>query len=321
MQQMNAAVRQPAVKSDYVEYGGSQMLWQPYLANEVTLFGFILKADAGSIRRQLCDPRLNNPSQGANRFEPAGSFIVLSFSTLHRLSSAAPGDNSKGWFTERECAIWVPMIDCRRERLCWFHPYMFVDNSYAMAVGREVYGYPKSFAELAIPDEPAGARSFTLRTLAVPRYDPDAQAFPVELIRVDRNSNATAMRNRWDNTRTVLKELGTLFSRHGLDVHLMARMMEDLVHRRSRSVFLKQFPDAAFPGKACYQSIVEAQTVITEFREGEWLDDSFDIRITRCDSHPMAADLGLAGDRIAPVAAFFADFDFALGNGVEIWRD
>lgn len=89
------------------------------------------------------------------------------------------------------------VIDRKRERSFWFHPYMFVNNSYAMVLGREVYGFPKAFAWFKIPDDPTTATSLSMETLALPRFGPDSQGVMTELVRATKIGTRKTHGSRW----------------------------------------------------------------------------------------------------------------------------
>ena len=66
------------------------------------------------------------------------------------MRSAEPPDRDKGLFTEQEFAVWVPVIEPKLGPF-WLHPYMVVDNPYAMALGRELYGFPEEHRDIPNP--------------------------------------------------------------------------------------------------------------------------------------------------------------------------
>jgi len=307
---------------NYVNYGGSLRLMQPYLAQQVGFYGFVLRAGEAALQK-TCDIRLNAPPGGAVRFEPAGPFVILAFNVLKRLTSKNPPDSDKGSFSENECALWVPVIDRVQEKSYWFHPYIFVDNPYALALGREVYGFPKSLGVFDIPKAPSPASSFSMQTWILPKYSPNTQGSLSELVKI---SPSGTPEGGWSVLRDIgefVGEIGGLLRSQGSivgDVELALRTIDDLLYRRAPMVFLKQFPDAAEPTKACYMSLVEAPSNMTAFSHGGIMHASYDVTFTPCDSHPIADDLGLPSGPIEPILSFYVEFDFEIDGGVEIWR-
>ena len=309
---------------DYVNYGGSQMLQQPYLANNVSYFGFVVPGDLKALQN-VCDNRFNKPSGGAVSFEPAGPFVVMAFNKLTHLSSQNPPDSLKGFFTEQEAATWMLVIDRKRERQFWFQPYIMVDSSYAMALGREVYGFPKSIAQFVIPDGPDNATELSATTLAIRNYSPTSKGEWTKLIEVKQTAPPASgpAYSSFGDIIEFLREVGGVLEPQGSiggDIELALHTLDDLLHRRAPMAFLKQFPDVTVPGKACYQSIVECDSAMTAFHSGAILHSTFQVNITPCDSHPIVKDLGFAGQSVTPILSYFVDFDFEIGVGTEIWN-
>src|SRR5205823_9047455 len=119
-------------KSLYIDRGGEQVYRQPFLAQGVRYYGFILEADVSVLQTSLCDRYFNGPSGGSVRFRPAAAYVLLAFCNLEALKSETAPYSGYGWFAEREVAFWVLTVDEARERLCWSFPYIWVDNAYAM---------------------------------------------------------------------------------------------------------------------------------------------------------------------------------------------
>ncbi len=304
----------------YVEYGGTLMIRPPYRAEGVGFYAFVLQADFQALQK-LLDERLNIPSGGEVAFEPAGPFVLLVFNDLGKLSSLNPPDSDKGTFSERECAIWVRVIDRKRQRSFWFHPYIFVDNPYAMALGREVYGFPKSLGWFTIPKSPEGVTALAMETVLLPVYGPGMQAVRTELIRAERRSKVQEpVTVAADAVAFASELLGILGHGDSLgEVELIVESFKDLVNKTVPMVFLKQFPASGVPGAACYQSIVEMEARATAIHGFAFLPGQWTVNITAADSHPIVAELGLAGNTIQSALQIWIGFDMNVGLGQEIW--
>jgi hypothetical protein len=79
-------------------------------------------------------------------------------------------------------------------------------------------------------------------------------------------------------------------------------------------VFLKQFRDATDPTKACYQAVIEAPAHLQKWYGGGFVKPH-DIAITPADSHPIAAECGLAGANIRSDVGFWTQMDFIMQPG------
>jgi len=308
---------------DYVNYGGSLRLMQPYLASQVGFYGFVLKASVDALQKTI-DIRLNAPAGSAVRFEASGPFVILAFNALKQLSSKNPPDSEKGSFSENECALWVPVIDRVQEKSYWFHPYIFVDNPYAMALGREVYGFPKSLGIFDIPAAPDPAKSYSMQTWILPKYSPTSHGLLAELVNV--SPSAAPAGDLWTGIEDIgefVGEVAGLLRGQGDvvgDVELALRSIDDLLYRRAPMVFLKQFPDAVDPTKACYMSLVEAPSNMTSFTHGGVMHTDYEVTFTACDSHPIVGDLGFPAQTVPSILSFYVEFNFEIDSGVEIWH-
>ena len=300
----------------FVDYGGNQLaLLPPYVAENVSLFAFFVQADSAALQRTL-DRRLNAPFGAERRFVPAGSIVLVVFNKIGKMYSADPPYRERGWFSEQEAAIWMRVVDTKLEKSFWFHPYMFVDNSYAMALGREVYGFPKAYGFFEIPDTPQDAETFSVKTLALPVYDANTQGVLVELMRA-RKTDAMG----WPDIGAALDFAAEVI---GLEAHagnlagqleLLLTSIADLEHLEVPMAFLKQFPQGDQPGFACYQSLIEAQATASKMHNLSVVPGKWEIDITKVASHPIADDLGLQGNVVSSLFQLWLNFDMTVGFG------
>lgn len=304
----------------YVDYGGTQMLRPPYVAENVQFYAFVVSADLGALQK-LLDDRLNLPSGGTEHFEPAGPFVIFAFNKLDKMYSQNPPDSEKGWFSEQECAIWMRVVDRKRERSLWFHPYMFVDDSYALVLGREVYGFPKAIGWFQIPDQPEHASSLTLETLVLDKFSPDTGGARKKLIQATKTSSSGGLWKTVETASRFAEEiLGGLDRQDGLGKwEIVLSSLSDLVQRKEPMVFLKQFPAPDMPGTACYQAIVENNAQATALHGVSVLPGSWRIDIGPADSHPIARDLGLPGNSVPSALQMWMSFDMVVGFGTNVW--
>ena len=82
----------------------------------------------------------------------------------------------------------------------------------------------------------------------------------------------------------------------------------------------KQFRDAADPNRACYQSVVSSPLQITKIHGGGPLLGDYWLRISRCESHQIVADLGLPGEETKVAFGAWLEVDMLALAGTELWR-
>lgn len=313
------------VGATYVDRGGEQVYQQPILAKGVQFYGFVLRADVDRMQKAICDRYLNHPTNGHTDFRPAGPYVLLALCKLQSLSCVDPPYSQRGWFSEQEAAFWMLTVDRRRERLLWFHPYIFVDSSYAMAMGREIYGFPKSIGWFQIPDNHENAELLTTDTVVLDKYSPQTHGSRQRLLEVRKVAEGPTDKppTTWNSHEDAAKTAFELFKREGdliTDLELTYHTIRDLIHTQVPMVFLKQFRDVTDPKRACYQSVVEVTCKMTHFHRGGFLHGDYEVAVNRFQSHPIHEDLGLEDGSIRPVVSYWVEFDFEIGDGIEVWN-
>jgi hypothetical protein len=308
--------------SSYIDRGGELVYQPPFIAKDVGYYGFILDADKEKLQ-ELCDRYLNSLIGGDRRFVPAGSFVLLACCDLPELQSSTKPYQDMGSFAEREMALWLLLIDKVQERLYWFLPYIFVDNAYAMAMGRELYGFPKSIGTISIPASLDHANEFALDTLVLKRYSAQSRGEVVRLIEVRESSDVyVGASGAWQDLGSLVKEIVRVLD-EGFqllsDIKLFIQSMDDLLQLRIPMVFLKQARDVVQPSRAVYQEIVETTPFSPHVYEGRILASHYDIIVEQCDSQPICVELGLATNRpLRSKISFYVNFDFEIGLGTTL---
>jgi hypothetical protein len=307
----------------YIDRSGEQVYPPPFSAANVGFFGFAALADRAALQA-LCERYLNAPLGGGDRFTPALAHVLFVFNTIDALRAETPAWQDRGWFPEQEAAVWVLVADRVREQLFWFHPYMLVDNSYALAMGREIYGFPKSLGWFDIPRGPQAPVQLSIDTVAVRTFAPETKGERARLfgVRQDGSTRPVKTGSGFGGLREVLQELVQLagiergfFAKLGLAEHLF----EDLIGGKMPMVFLKQFRDGAEPTLCCYQAIQEVQARLVKLHDARIYSQGYAIDIDDLASHPIRADLGLPAGPVNAEFSFWLSFDFAIGDCEIVW--
>jgi hypothetical protein len=305
----------------YLARGGEQVFAQPFIAEKVQFFGFAVKADKAKLQA-ICDRYLNGPTC-THDFQPLVGSLFFVFNRLAKLYAKNPPDNVRGWYSEQEAAVWMLVYDSKRQKLVWYLPYILVDSSYAMAMGREIYGFPKEFGWFDIPDGPAAPTSMKVETVVVEKLDPNCQAQQKPLFAAQRANGGTSatpdqpLRASDQLTRALVEGL-----RVADDVApaISASQLQQLLSVPIPMVFLKQFRDGVQPAAACFQSVQEVPIVMTRFYDARLYFHRYEIVFQDWASHPLRSDLGLAAGPLPVQMAYWAMFDFEIGTCTEVWR-
>ena len=96
----------------------------------------------------------------------------------------------------------------------------------------------------------------------------------------------------------------------------MATLAELMAEQVVRLAFLKQIRDAEHGDLAVVQQVVEARSsVLPGSLRWRRLRGSYELSVERLASHPLEAELGLAGEQTVRLA-FAAEFGFRMESGV-----
>jgi Acetoacetate decarboxylase (ADC) len=322
----------PSERALFVPRGGEQVFSQPLELRQVRFTSFLFHADTAALQA-VCDRYLNGPSGGALHYRPLLPRILLGVADVGRVFPIDSPDEKKGFVSEIDIAIWMPVVRFSKhlgisftEQIAWFLPYVFVDNAWACAAGREVYGFPKEMGTFQVPRRTTDPALITVDTLAIERFGPDAQAQVQRLLEV-RRIDAEPVghpHQTWDQIEEVFEDfLHVLLGSGGVSLPglgLLAQAFQFVGQREVPLVFLRQFRDVVDGRRVCYQAIVEAMTRVVQFRAAGKLPGDYRLTINALDSHPVAQELGLSGQGQETLGAWYVDFDFKLENGRELWR-
>jgi len=306
---------------DYIVRGGEQAMRQPYVIDGIEFYGFVLDAERTAldalVKRQLTDP-----TGGRWVYAPLVSKVICSF---YRVRCNHQLDPNVGWMPTKEVAFFVPVARMKPEGLVesigWTIPYIVVNDGWAMASGREVFGVPKEMGSVVLPESAQNETRCQVDTLVMERFHPDCEACVRTLAEVQQVDGGPqgAAGEAWqtveDALRGIAKALfGTLEKLELPGLGLVVEVWNLIRHHEVPLVFLKQFRDIADAGRACYQAVCEAPAKITSFQKGHLLPGDYEVNIAQYDSHPLQTDLGLA-PQSRPGFSFYLEFGFTLGNG------
>ncbi len=305
----------------------------PLQLSGATMYSFLVGADLGALTAML-DAQLNAVTASAGTvYRPLLPMAAIVCADITNSFSTTAPDAGKGWMSERDFGIWIPVVAGTQQggtwvpgRIGWYLPYVFVDNVAAMVTGREVFGFFKQTATLAMPPGPSAPGMFSIDALVIPQFSPRSQAEVLRLMTMTSTGSSVAPPGAWTGVRDAADalwgELKRLYfdTTRGLavsDWDLMKNLLEDLVTGDVPMVFLKQFHDATAAAKACYQAVIEAPAHLATF-EGGGFTHPHDVVIAPCASHPIVAECGLAGATVRSDVGFWCQMEFVMEAGTVI---
>jgi hypothetical protein len=287
------------------------------------LHTFCVDGDEGKIQATL-DGAFAVPSGRLVRYEAIGSKLFLSIAEIGRMSSLDPVDAPRGWMSEIDVTIWALARRAGGLELRWIPLWLFVDAPPALATGREVYGFPKQFGRFNFSPQGEDARRFLTSAFALAEFTADTRADWAPLIDCapsDAPPEADAG-GIWRGLEALAQgAVGRLRrSLAAVEEPLLDAALTNLRLGRSTLAFLKQFPDAADPHRACYQAIIEADCTVTQLRSARLTNQAYRLVFHPCASHPFTDQLGIAAGPQDVGHGVVVDFDFELSLGREAWR-
>jgi hypothetical protein len=291
----------------------------PYLQQEARLTALLFEADPSALDT-LCAQTVNAVSNAPFEYRPILSGVLLVYAEM-LVGSLDERDAQVGLIPEREAGFWMLTVAMQKtalgpvpHHLAWHIPYLLVDESNAIATGREVYGFNKQAATFT-PNSSSQTPGVSVEVLGFERFGPTAIAQKEHLLTVTLPGLA-ARGSDWANWSEAQAEV-----RNALPARLRNDLEDGLLAFAAQAalqdiplVFLKQFRDAGQTRQACFQQVVEAPIELRTFRGGGFFDQPAGMTLRGLDSHPLARLLGLQASQTSTLGAWL-DVDFVLGAG------
>ena len=315
----------------FVSTGDRITAWGPYLQKGTILHNFCVTGDKDRIQAKL-DTMFAEPSGGEVRYHPITSKLFLSVAEIERIVPQNPIDYQRGGVSEIDVTIWTV---AHREgagpfELRWIPLFLSVDSAWAMATGRETYGFPKEIGQFKFdpqtPD-PAAGRTFLIDAFAIKKFSPESSPEWLPLFEIrpvvgdDPEHEPKGFWNKLEHfAEGAVERLGETVVDVALKIASEKAISKALNGEAVILPFLKQFPDVTDPTRACYQAIVEAPTTINEFRRGGITTPNYHVTVHSYDSHPFLRELGIKPEVEDVGRGMWVDFDFTMDMGYELWK-
>jgi hypothetical protein len=324
---------------NYVIHAGDSSRPQPYKLGHAQLWGWVLKGTQEKLQL-ICDENLNRPrlKEGEQlkdldfRYQSLSDYVFLFFDSVDRV---IPSPNLLPIFSQpSELFFSFPCIVVNKQngfiRLVWHIPFIYLgNNDPSIITGREVYGFPKAWAEFtSIPElhnlkEPIKIQTLKMESPWTYKSEdtPEPECVKKRQLIEINNSNPSEI------TEISFRD----FFKDMLDSVDILPFFDIGV----KAVNLKQFRDVEDGAKACYQAITEASFIASglDLLNLQVLG-KYEVIVKESGSHPFVSKLGLQGEVVVEdqsepdiksnkqiARAFFnPGFDFTLEPGKVIWR-
>ncbi len=303
----------------FIYRGGDNLQHPPFEQQNSQMYGFFIKGQLDKL--QACvDRDLNAAAAGQFNFQVLSESVMLTFTTIEKDFSLYPPDFAKGWGVEIDTCFWVPVGNIIEkdgksylDRVYWYTPYIWVNDPIAMAVGREVFGYPKTIGLFEIPDHSA-PDNFKLTVRGHKEYNPDNEVEWLDLLSVKNLRPGDGPIDKWENFVDALEGIFDVAKGVQLfrpDCEVTEELIQDLLQPQIPQIFLKQFPNGDGK-KAVYQALVESPAKVKKFHGGGLLEGEYQLNLQQIASAPIAQDLGLSLGEQPADFGFWLNFDFEV---------
>ncbi len=300
----------------------------PYTFNKLEIRSFPLLADPVKLQR-LVD-HLNVAPPEVCEFRAIGNLAFMQLAVYPYLQSQR---DPSGWFTENELSFNI-LVACGKrvngvfvpDALAYYFPFIYVDNDWAIATGREVFGYQKIASEMQFGAEGA-QQVFALQTLSLPIERPTEGARMVQLVEILETEKLHGWKKLVAEVEGLFTEVSDLlFGPAGVMDQASVALIESFAHTFGKQqigiVSLKQFRDAADPARACYQAVVSTQFKIEKWHQCAALPGKFAARIAADASMPIIDALGLtvgADGLVQTMQPFVMVYDCTVTTGTNLY--
>ncbi len=314
----------------YIDYSNDYIVPVPGKADDTMMYCFPMKGKYENLQKVI-DQRLNfSPLNEKVRFFPLSDFIMLVMSDIKKGYSLDKSYEKYGYLEEKALQIFVPIVECTlnknqqwvAQRILFHIPYIFVDQPFNLSIGREEFGFSKSFAKFNFPDSPDTAELFEVNPYGFKNYNkenPEWGAYH-SLVNI-KKINGNKPDGKWENSDEAWKHIYKHINpneqekqfKEGLP--FLLHELKDFAHKTIPLIFLKQFRDIINPEMACYQAITEGDGINAAFHGGWFLGSEYSINFESMASYPIMQDLGLPSSVIVNHPFWIhSDLQFNAGN-------
>ncbi len=317
---------------DYIDYGGDIVYPSPFKLELSEAYFFSFKCDKNKLQENFVK-WFDEPSGGKVKAEPILPVMNVIYCHYSQGYSTTREYFKKGSLDYNEVIfgtfVKLTSYDSGgnpgKPVNYTFVPFIYVDNTAAMAGGREVIGMPKVLARFSKAMEDGLQDFHPLHGFSMRVYDIDNASKIAdwrEVLRIeDENYDKEKKENikeedrspfgKWMNS---LKEFA--WRTNDLGLSQIASMLGGF---QMKFITLKQFRDFLNTDKAIFQALVEYYGTNFQFREASLLQSKYRIRFPQpsltCD---FGATLGIKDGQKALVG-FYLRGGFEFVPGKEIW--
>jgi len=272
--------------------------------------GWFLKGDRAA-QQAFVDSSLNSACGGGLHFDTVTDDVLMTAIYCDTMGSQNPEDGRKGVTQEWDLAFWTAVHGGRRGdeanwRYYWLPSYMFVDSTWAMAAGREVFGYPKTTANFTARTLAHDDPTVTIAAANFPVFNPTQRPVVTDLVTVTVGPPGGLIGEIVDDVWTAFDLFGDFLSEmDGFRVPAWPTLAMP-------QILLRQFREPAQFDLASSQSVLCVAPNPTRITGAGLLKATIEVAIIPSASHPIMQTLGLAARQKGHLG-LWVTMDFDVG--------
>ena len=310
----------------YIYTSGSPLQHTPMHLNESDMHGFFIKGDLEKLQATV-DGTLNRVAANQMLFQALSPYIMMTFTRVDHAQSGFSADNNKGWGKEADIITWILVGQVEKNngvtklhRVFLYPFHIWVDVPMAISIGREIFGYPKNFCKVSMPEPGEDPLAFNISCEGWEPYSPQTQLNIHPLIEITATNTEKAHRpltGFFDVIREGLKILRAEQDLFALDEAGIRDLELLLLRPHVDQIFLKQFPDASGV-KAVYQAVVVAPAIVDKVHSARLLGYTYAFTLHKFDTFRLDETLGLQLGTQPVLLPFHINMDFTVTAGEEL---
>ena len=323
------------VSGNYLPYAGWVSLPPPPSSLEdCSCYTLLFRVDGAACQKFI--DRSFNRAAGRSQFRilpllPDFHVVSLMIVKSSRVAPSTPPFSLEGTMEETDIGFWIPVAIYEDgallpDSVAWLPAYLFVDNDYTTASGREIWGFPKFVARTDVTaGPPSGGAAFAAQASAViiEKFSPNSKASRQRLLSL-QCPDMTVLPVTGAPADTFKQLSAAADSSRQQDIMAIKDLQAALplglggLHVPIPVVFLKQFRTADGSNQACYQQLLTGPLIMTALHASALVGGAWRLELTASDSLPFIRDLGLGTPINGKVVletglAIWCDIDFTVG--------
>ena len=327
---------EPFITNKYVNYAGWITLPPaPYICNDTTFYAFGFPADLGACQNFL--DRSYNLVAGRNQFRVMLDIVFLNIVQSRKIGATTPPFSLQGTMAETDIGLWLLVGSFESgaplpKSIGFVPAYLFVDNAWSAFAGHDLWGFPKYFATMILPDTAPSWGPFEVSALAIQKFAPTAHASKQQVIRLSGTETSPSSFGDPSGGSSgaavspvdIFKQLCV-----GADAGLLRELTDNPDMPRFLGTeggvpfpvfYLKQARSAGSATAASYKALLKGDLNLTKLDPGQFglRFGNWSLELGEFDSLPFIRDLGLGTPKDGKLVlntpiGFWAEIDFALG--------